>query len=64
MPLYETIMKDPFPVPKDGFIELPTKPGLGVELDEKALTEKPFKYRPGLVLGGLWGEGLRTFAQR
>lgn len=64
MPLYETIMKDPFPVPKDGFIELPTKPGLGVELDEKALTGKPFKYRPGLVLGGLWGEGLRTFAQR
>ena len=64
MPVYEAIMKEPFPVPKDGFIELPTKPGLGIELDEKALTKKPFQYRPGLVLGGLWGEGLRTFAQR
>jgi galactonate dehydratase len=64
MPLYEEILKEPFPIPKGGFIELPTGPGLGVELDEKALTKKPFKFRPGLVLGGLWGEGLKTFAKR
>lgn len=63
MPLYEESLKEPFPVPKDGFIELPIKPGLGVELNEEALTKKPFKYRPGLVLGGLWGEGLKTFAE-
>ena len=32
-------IKEPFVI-KDGYIDVPTKPGLGVELDEKALEEK------------------------
>lgn len=32
-------IKEPFVI-KDGYIEVPTKPGLGVELDEKAIKEK------------------------
>ena len=32
-------IKDPFVI-KDGYIDVPTKPGLGVELDEEALKDK------------------------
>ena len=32
-------IKDPFVI-KDGYIDVPTKPGLGVELDEEALQDK------------------------
>lgn len=32
-------LKDPF-VMKDGYIELPTKPGLGIELDDEAVNQK------------------------
>jgi galactonate dehydratase len=61
IPLFEAILKDPsFPMPKDGFIELPTKPGLGIDIDEKALTKKPFTYKPGCGLGGLWGKDPRS----
>ena len=53
--LYQEILKDPsFPMPKDGFIELPTKAGLGVDLDEKVLTRKPFAWKSPLVLNSLW----------
>ena len=31
--------KEPFVI-KDGYIDVPTKPGLGVELDEEALMDK------------------------
>ena len=37
--LGEGYIKEPFVV-KDGYIDLPTKPGLGIELDEEALQEK------------------------
>jgi galactonate dehydratase len=37
--LGEGYLKNPF-VFKDGFIELPTAPGLGIELDENALADK------------------------
>jgi L-alanine-DL-glutamate epimerase-like enolase superfamily enzyme len=33
-PLREDILKEPLPPVKDGFIEIPDKPGLGIELDE------------------------------
>ncbi len=37
--LYETLLRDPtFPIPKDGFIELSTKPGLGIDINENELT--------------------------
>lgn len=37
--LGEGYLKNPFKV-KDGFIDLPTAPGLGIELDEEALKDK------------------------
>jgi galactonate dehydratase len=37
--LGEGYLKEPFRL-ADGYLELPTKPGLGVELDEEALAEK------------------------
>jgi galactonate dehydratase len=39
--LGEGYVKEPFKV-VNGYIELPTKPGLGIELDEEALAEKRF----------------------
>ena len=53
--LYQDILKDAsFPMAKDGTIELPTKPGLGIDIDEKALTRKPFEWKKPLGLGSLW----------
>ena len=37
--LGEGYLKKPFSF-KDGFVELPTRPGLGIELDEDALENK------------------------
>ena len=51
IPYYKEVIKDPFPVMKDEFIELPTKPGLGIEIDEKALGKRPYKY---FDIGNLW----------
>lgn len=47
--LGEGYLKEPFVV-KDGYIELPTKPGLGIELDDEALTTMlgPARRHPGL----------------
>lgn len=39
--LGEGYLKQPFVV-KDGYIELPTAPGLGIELDEEAIREKQY----------------------
>ncbi len=63
MSTYDEILTEPFPYPKDGFIELPTRPGLGVEVNEKALTRKPFQYRAGLELGAFWKGGITAFGK-
>jgi len=63
IPNYEKILTASFPIPKNGFIELPTSPGLGVEIDEKALIKKPFNYRPGLEFGNFWEGGLQVFGR-
>jgi galactonate dehydratase len=60
---YDKILTEPFPYPKDGFIELPTRPGLGVEVDEIALTRELFEYRPGLDLGVFWRGGIGDFGK-
>lgn len=39
--LGENILKEPFKL-KDGYVEVPSKPGLGIELDEKAIAKRPF----------------------
>ena len=36
-PLREELLKEPLPTMKDGYIQVPQKPGLGIELDERAL---------------------------
>ena len=55
IPIYEDVIKEgSWPLPKDGYIELPTKPGLGIDIDEKALTRKPFEWNKPLGLGSLW----------
>lgn len=51
IPYYKEIVTDPFPVMKDEFVELPTKPGLGIELNEEALANRPYKY---FNIGALW----------
>lgn len=44
-PLYDEILKEPFHFPKDGYFDLPEKPGLGVDLDEEGLAKRPYQYR-------------------
>jgi galactonate dehydratase len=41
---YNEILKEPFPYAKDGYFDLPTKPGLGVDINEKALAKRPYQY--------------------
>jgi galactonate dehydratase len=60
---YEEILTEPFPIPKDGFIELPTRPSLEIEINEKALTKKTFEYRPRLELGVFWKGGITAFGK-
>lgn len=43
-PLYDEILKEPFFFQQEGFFELPSRPGLGVDFDEVALTKRPYKY--------------------
>jgi len=51
MPYYKETVKDPFPVMEGDLIELPTKPGLGIEINEEALGNRPYRY---FNIGGLW----------
>jgi len=51
IPFYEEILAEPFPIIKDGFIELPTKPGLGLEIKEEALSRRPYVFHD---LSGFW----------
>ncbi|RJS91469.1 mandelate racemase/muconate lactonizing enzyme family protein [Candidatus Bathyarchaeota archaeon] len=45
-PAFRTeIVKEPLE-PKNGYLEVPNKPGLGIELDEKALEKYPFREGP------------------
>jgi galactonate dehydratase len=50
-PYYGEVLRDPFPAMKNEFIELPTKPGLGIEIDESQLEKRPFKF---FDIGDLW----------
>jgi galactonate dehydratase len=44
-PWRDEVLVEPMPV-VDGYIELPTGPGLGVELDEEAIRGFPYRPRP------------------
>lgn len=53
LPYWDEILQEAFPAMEGEFIGLPTKPGLGVEINEKALerTKKPYVYHD---LSGFW----------
>ena len=51
IPYYKEVITDPFPVLKDEYVELPTKPGLGIEINEEVLGSRPYKY---FDIGDLW----------
>jgi galactonate dehydratase len=55
-PTYGEILTEHFLTPKEGFIELPTKPGLGLELNEEAVSKRPFQYPRDPTLSGLWAD--------
>ena len=40
-PLADSLLAEPLPIPQDGYIAIPEKPGLGIVLDPEALK----KYR-------------------
>jgi L-alanine-DL-glutamate epimerase-like enolase superfamily enzyme len=50
------VMRPPFRV-KDSYIELPTGPGLGVDLDERALARHPYAALPARALRQYSDEG-------
>jgi len=43
-PFYEEILKEPFPALVDECIQLPDRPGLGLDLKEEVLGDRPYKY--------------------
>lgn len=42
----EGILKEPFKT-KDGYMEIPTSPGLGIEVDEQELEKRPYQPKDG-----------------
>ncbi|MBW1860940.1 MAG: galactonate dehydratase [Deltaproteobacteria bacterium] len=52
-PYYKEILKEPFPALKDECLELPERPGLGVDIDEEALSKRPYKYHD---MSGFWDD--------
>ena len=50
------IAKIPFEV-KDGYIQIPDAPGLGIDLDEERLAAYPYKPFPPRSLAQIWDEG-------
>lgn len=50
------IAAEPFAV-EDGYIDLPEEPGLGIELDEDALAEHPYRQEPARDIRQYYEEG-------
>ena len=50
------IAKNPFEV-KDGYIQIPDAPGLGIDLDEERLAAYPYKPFPPRSPAQIWDEG-------
>jgi len=46
VPLFEKVQVEPVMKARDGFYDLPTAPGLGVELNEDVIADNPFRDRP------------------
>ena len=43
-PFYEQILKEPFPAMVDECIQLPDRPGIGIDINEEALGSRPYVY--------------------
>ena len=56
-PLFDQVQKNPMKM-VDGYYELPTQPGLGVDLDEEVIEENPYKDRP--VIRAFYDDGCPT----
>jgi galactonate dehydratase len=44
-PLYDEILMKPFFFPEEGFFNVPDEPGLGIDINEKALAKRPYQHR-------------------
>ena len=63
-PFYKEILKEPFPAMVDECLQLPTRPGIGVDINEELLGTRPYKYHdlssfwdvPQVPAGGKLGE--------
>lgn len=53
-PLFEQVQREPMRM-RDGHYDLPTKPGLGVDLNEEVIAANPYRYRP--VIQAFWEDG-------
>ena len=54
--LYVSSQSPPFEV-RDGYIQLPDAPGIGIDLDEERLAAYPYKPFPRKVAGAVLGGG-------
>ena len=54
-PWYDAILKEPFPGTTDGYFDVPTVPGLGLDVDEEALARHPYNPKPDVAPGGYGG---------
>ncbi len=52
---YDSILKEPFATPKDGYFDVPSVPGLGLEMDEEALARHPYNPKPDVAPSGYVG---------
>jgi galactonate dehydratase len=53
-PWHDRVQKEPLRF-VNGYIELPTKPGLGVELDEEVIASRPYEPLPSIYYS--WSDG-------
>jgi len=54
MPWHDKVQTNPVQI-KDGYFELPTAPGLGTDLDESVIAERPFDPQQDRYVGS-WNE--------
>jgi L-alanine-DL-glutamate epimerase-like enolase superfamily enzyme len=51
---HDQVVKNPLKI-ENGYVDLPTEPGLGIELDFEAIEELP--YEPHDYRGAFWPDG-------
>lgn len=59
-PLYDEVLTDSFPILEDGYVQIPAKPGLGIDINESAVQRKPFHHHPSG--GHIWRDLSRVRA--